>query len=315
MKQRGQVWLRRAAALEEPTPAMLADPRLAPATRPAPQPPVADRPERLSLSRISTLIRDPYAIYASYILRLRPLDPLRPQPDPRDRGSALHEVLEVFVGNRPDSESRVEARHRLLATAETVIARHTPFPSARLLWLARLNRAADHVLRQDSKHGGMTLVVEEKGSVRLFEPVFQLLGTPDRIDQLPDGRLHLIDYKSGAPPSEKQQRAYDNQLLLAAAMAERGGFADVGAREVALITYIGLGAGEKAVESALTPDELNVYWARFVQLITRYSRRSTGYTARRAVFEQRFPLDYDHLSRFGEWQMSDRAQAIPVGRR
>ena len=49
------------------------------------------------------------------------------------------------------------------------------------------------------------------------------------------------------------------------------------------------------------------------RLIARYQRPDTGYAARRAVFETRYARDYDHLSRFGEWQMSDRAVAIPVG--
>jgi ATP-dependent helicase/nuclease subunit B len=50
-----------------------------------------------------------------------------------------------------------------------------------------------------------------------------------------------------------------------------------------------------------------------VQLLASYARRDTGYVARRAVFETRFALDYDHLSRFGEWQMSDRAVPARVG--
>ena len=39
--------------------------------RPAPKPPLALRPEQLSVTRIETLRRDPYAIYAERILRLR----------------------------------------------------------------------------------------------------------------------------------------------------------------------------------------------------------------------------------------------------
>ena len=155
--------------------------------------------------------------------------------------------------------------------------------------------------------------METQGSLQVPGLDFTLFGTPDRIDRLPDGRLHLIDYKSGQTPSEKQQNHFDKQLRLAAAMAERGAFADLGPEEVALITYIGLGAGEKAVETALTPDFLEQEWQRFVTLITRYHQRATGYTARRALFEDRYTGDYDHLSRYGEWQMSDRATPGPVG--
>ena len=53
---------------------------------------------------------------------------------------------------------------------------------------------------------------------------FILTGKPDRIDRLDDGRLLLIDYKTGDPPTPKQQAHFDKQLLLLAAMAEAGGF-------------------------------------------------------------------------------------------
>ncbi len=313
MRARGAKWLDMAQAMERPSAAMQADPRLQPAQRPAPRPPVAARPARLSLTNIARLIRDPYAIYARHILKLYPLDPLHAAPDPRDRGMVVHEVLERFVKTRPDAETRPDARRRLLDIARSVLAEQTPFPAARTLWLARLDRAAEHFLTQDAKHGGTPLVVETVGAAPLDPLPFTLYGTPDRIDRLPDGRLQMIDYKTGSPPTEAQQRAYEKQLLLAAAMAERGGFGGLGPSDVAKISYIGLGAGEKAVETDVTPELLAQEWDKLITLISRYLMRSTGYTARRAVFETSYPGDYDHLSRFGEWQMSDRAQPESVG--
>ena len=82
-------------------------------------------------------------------------------------------------------------------------------------------------MAQDGKHGGTPVLVEEKGQIAVGNG-FTLFGTPDRIDLLPDGRLHLIDYKTGTPPTEAQQESFEKQLLLAAAMAERGGFAELG---------------------------------------------------------------------------------------
>lgn len=313
MKARGTQWLTLARALEQPTAAQQADPRLQPAKRPAPQPPVAARPPKLSLTNIERLIRDPYAIYARYILRLNPLDPLHQTPDARDRGIIVHEVLERFVKTRPATETRAEARARLLTLARDVLAQESPFPAARALWLAKLDRAADHFLTQDAKHSGTPLALETKGALKLDPLDFTLFGTPDRIDRLPDGTLHLIDYKTGAAPKATQQKQYAKQLLLAAVMAERGGFADLGPSDVAKISYIGLGASEDVVETDITEALLTEHWEKLLNLITRYLRRSTGYTARRALFEVRHAGDYDHLSRFGEWEMSDRATSEQVG--
>lgn len=310
MLARGQVWLQRSAALERH--GGLPSDALTPARRPQPRPPVAARPKELSLTRIRTLIRDPYAIYAQYILKLRPLDPLRPQPDPRDRGTALHHILETFVRERPVDEPKDAARARLLHIGAAVLAEETPFPSARALWHARLERAADHFLHQDQKLGGRTLQIEKRGATKVEGTDFTLYGTPDRIDVLPDDRLHLIDYKTGTPPTKAQQTVFELQLHLAAAMAERGGFTPH-PMAVAQISYIGLGASEKVEETPLTPAEINAVWDRFVALIKAYEDPKTGYTARRAVFDMRYPGDYDHLARFGEWDMTDRAFSFPVG--
>ncbi len=313
MRARGREVLDWARAMDRPTPAQRANPRLHPAPRPRPQPPVSARPKRLPLTQIATLIRDPYAIYAKYVLRLRPLDPLRHQPDTRERGTLVHLILERFVKDRPEDETVPQARARLLETAAQVLATGTPFPSARVLWLARLQRATAHLLRQDGKYDGKPVLVEEQGTLVVGAHGFALFGTPDRIDLLPDGRLHLIDYKTGTPPTEPQQAAYEKQLLLAALMADRGGFASLGPMEVARISYIGLGAGDKAVETEITPALLEELEVKFTRLIDRYNQALTGYSARRAVFETRYTFDYDHLSRFGEWQMSDDTVALPVG--
>lgn len=306
MQQRGRVWLRLADALERPEAPQPGAPR------PAPRPPVAHRPRELALTRVATLIRNPYEIYARYILRLRRLDPLHRSPDARLRGSTLHRILENFVRQRRPGE-RSAARSLLLQVAQAVLAEEVPWPTARALWLARLARAADFFLDHDGIDGGVPVGLEDTGRVQLDSLDFALFGTPDRIDMLPDGRLHILDYKTGTPPSEAQQRLFDKQLLLAACMAERGGFRQLGPSEVAKITYVGLGSTPKLVSTPMTAETMGETWAALHRLVGRYMARDTGYAARRAMFETQYPGDYDHLSRFGEWEMTDRATPVSVG--
>ncbi len=297
MRARGQHWINLATALETPT-----EPQ-APAPRPAPRPPVATRPHELPVTGIRTLIRDPYAIYARYILRLKKLDPLKQSPDARLRGSLLHAILERFVKERP-VETPDQARARLLTIAEDIMARDAPWPAARALWRARMARAADFFLANDGAEGGVPEVIETKGEIALTGLDFTLTAKPDRIDSLPDGRLHIIDYKTGTPPTAKQQAQFDNQLLLQAAMAERGAFRDLGPREVAKISYVGLGSTPKVEETAITETITGKVWEDLHRLIRRYMTAEQGYAARRAVFEDRYPGDYDHLARYGEWDMT-----------
>ena len=306
MRRRGARWPALAAAIEAPAA------QIPPATRPAPRPPVSARPPELPVTRIQALIRDPYAVYARYILRLHPLDPLRAGPDPRLRGSVLHLIFERFRALQP-GEPLAEARARLLAITEAVLLDEIPWPAARRLWRARLDRVADWFLMREMGREGSPVLIEKKGSVTLKNSPFRLTARPDRIDSLPDGRLHLLDYKTGTPPTPKQQQSFDKQLLLEAAMAERGGFADLGPAEVALITYIGLGSTPKEVQTAITPELTEEVWQGLERLIARYQRRDTGYAARRAMFKDDFAGDYDHLARFGEWDLSDRAVPEDVG--
>lgn len=306
MRQKGEAWIRLAEALERPTEVQSNDPRLQPARRPSPRPPAEQRPKELSLTRISLLIRDPYAIYCRYVLRLRRLDPLRHEPDAALRGQILHKILERFVRERPLNEARTTAKVRLIDTAREVLGDMVPWPAARTLWLARVARAADFFLSVEGRDGGTPIVLERAGGVQVEPFDFRLTGTPDRIDRLPDGRLHILDYKTGSPPTEAMQKAFDKQLLLAAAMAERGGFPGVEGGEVARITYVGLGSNPKTEETEITEGVTEEVWDGLKSLVAHYAQESTGYTARRAVMKERFETDYDHLSRFGEWDTTDR---------
>ncbi|PLL14705.1 double-strand break repair protein AddB [Tabrizicola sp. TH137] len=315
MRRRGAEWLALASALEEPTEAQRADPRLRAARRPSPRPPVAERPKELSLTRISLLIRDPYAIYCRYVLNLKRLDPLRHAPDAALRGQILHKILERFVRDRPENEMLPAAKARLMETAGATLEEMVPWPAARALWLARLARAADFFLAVDGRGGGTPVILERAGSVTVAPHDFRLIGTPDRIDRLPDGRLHILDYKTGSPPTQAMQKAFDKQLLLAAAMAERDGFPGLEASEVAQITYVGLGSNPKVEATEITPEITAEVWDGLRALVAHYADQSNGYTARRAVQKERFEGDYDHLSRFGEWDTTDPPTGDVVGRR
>ena len=55
----------------------------------------------LGLGRSTALVRDPYAVYARSVLRLRRLDPPGAKPTPLTRGNAIHAALDDFVSATP----------------------------------------------------------------------------------------------------------------------------------------------------------------------------------------------------------------------
>src|SRR4029077_17616622 len=83
VRERGENYLALARALDHPA-------EVKAAARPAPTPPLAARPSRLSVTAIEDWLRDPYTIYARYVLRLPVLDPVDTPPGARDRGTVIH---------------------------------------------------------------------------------------------------------------------------------------------------------------------------------------------------------------------------------
>jgi ATP-dependent helicase/nuclease subunit B len=91
-RQRGENYLAWARELDRPG-------KITPEPQPAPKPPCAVRPQGLSVTDIENWLRDPYTIYAKYILRLTPLDPVDMSPGAAERGTMIHAAIGEFTQN------------------------------------------------------------------------------------------------------------------------------------------------------------------------------------------------------------------------
>jgi double-strand break repair protein AddB len=314
MKSRGDHYLSLAAELERPKTRVNLE------KRPSPQPPIDARPKKLSVTRIEKLIRDPYAIYARYILNLAPLRDLTATADAPMRGEAIHTVLERFVRETAADLGTNPLSH-LMKTADDVFANDVPWPAVREMWRAKLSRAAPwfiqtEIARRDEGQPlllGGKLAVEKTVHAEIKSPEFRLEGRIDRVDQLTNGRLVLYDYKTGALPTDKQEKHFNKQLPLLAAMVYLNGIDGNSGFQIARTSYLGLGSDPKEGSKPVSDPELDEIWDDFTKLIAEYADPEKGYAARRAVFETRFGQDYDHLSRFGEWSATDDAVSVKVG--
>lgn len=308
MRARGAVWRDHASALDQP------ECDAPPAPRPSPQPPVAHRPAELSVTRIERLIRDPYEIYASKILRLEPLAALGRSPDARERGTVLHDVMEAFVPSMMAIPEPDRAR-ALIAAAEEVLERKVPWPAARRLWRARLAAVAERfVVEEAARQADAAPIPEERrGTLTLTAPDFVLTAKADRIDSADDGTLRLYDYKSGAVPTEKQQLAFSKQLLLEVLIAETAGFAGVPPGRVSRARYLSLGRDLKASDAPLADCPAARTREELAALIGAYADPARGYTAQTAPESAQFDGDFLHLARTGEWTLSDAPVPERVG--
>lgn len=303
MRERGRSWLELAEWQARPRA------RLAPASRPSPIPPAPALTE-MSVTEVRTLIRDPYAVYARRVLGLSALDPLRPAPGAAERGNALHEIMDRFLRGLPELPETPQAmKARLLVITNEVLARDVPWPSARLFWRARIASVADRLVADEVARlaEGRPVVIEERGALAVPHRDFRLRARPDRLDLLADGRVHVYDYKSGKPPTDAQIAHFDKQLPLEAAMVEQGAFDRLGPVPVRGISYIHLGGEGRTEPRVLDPGQALEAWRGFVTLIGHYLRGDRGFTARLAMERGDHASDYDHLSRHGEWDMSEEA--------
>jgi ATP-dependent helicase/nuclease subunit B len=309
MRARGERFRRMARALD----AVAGEPR--PAARPAPRPPAARRPRRLSVTEIETLVRSPYDIHARHVLGLYPLPPLGEVPDTRERGMLVHAVFARFVheGHHPSGAAAAETLERLAAEA---FAGLDAIGERRDIWLHRFRRAAELFLafERDRDAGLVSRDAEVDGRWTLPNG-FVLTGRADRIDRRRDGGLDILDFKTGSLPAAAEMRAFlAPQLLLEAAMAGAGAFEEVPPAPVASLTHvkIGLGPDAFAPKDFALPEGLGIA-AAAEEAAGRLARHVEAFLMRddRALVagllprpNQSYAGAYDHLARRDEWAMA-----------
>lgn len=278
-----------------------------PCAPPEPNPPIAARPTQLSVTEIGTWRRNPYAIYAKHILKLRKLEPLDAEMGAADRGSMIHEALDKFVKKYPD-HLPVNAQDELLAIGRDIFSAYDQVPEIKTFWWPRFERIAAWFIEHEDKRrsSGIKLLQSEAIGQIALENGFTLKGRADRIDQLPNGDLAITDYKTGGVPAPKEiQAGYEPQLPLLALIAEKGGFTGVGARQTSELAYWKLNGGQKAAEekkiNEAVPQLMANAAAGLVALIQSFSKAETPYQAvPKPQYQPRYD-DYMHLARWAEW--------------
>jgi ATP-dependent helicase/nuclease subunit B len=309
----GENYVRYAGELDRPD-------QVKPIGQPAPKPPRAVRPLKLSVTAIEDWLRDPYTIYAKYILRLTPLDPVDMPLSAADRGSAIHDAIgeftQTFASALPDQPA--------LALRQVGEKYFTPLmerPEARALWWPRFQRIAAWFAEWEiARRGNIERIVAEiSGEIGIpldDGRTFLLSARADRIEQRHDGRFAILDYKTGQPPTGKQVRmGLSPQLTLEAAILREGGFKDIPADStVGELVYVRLSGNnppgeQRSLELKIRnsdtpqpPDEAATEArAKLEALIRAFENEDQAYTSLNlSMWSNRYGA-YDDLARIKEW--------------
>ncbi|MGH6735541.1 MAG: double-strand break repair protein AddB [Methyloceanibacter sp.] len=282
-----------------------------PAEPPKPCPPANARPRELSVTRIERWIANPYEIFAKNILKLEPLKPLGAEPDAAMRGSIVHEVLSAFAQAYPDSLPDVISGE-LMATADDLFAKLGGAARVEAFWRPHFQRFAKwFAATEPQRRAAIARTHAEVNGARDITPSFRLRARADRIDVTRDGGVVIYDYKTGKPPlATHVDDLYAPQLSLEAAIAEAGGFADIGERAVRELRYIRVSGRDEGGEERLAGTaEAHALAATALESLTRliahFADTETPYEVKRraaAAFRDIYRYDeYEHLARVKEW--------------
>jgi ATP-dependent helicase/nuclease subunit B len=279
--------------------------RYRPLPAPAPRPPLAARPRRLSVTQIETWLRDPYAIYARHILGLKPLDELDADPGRADLGTAIHGALDEFVHRYPQALP-AQAEQELIEIGRAHFGALLSRPGAWAFWWPRFERIVRWFIAEERAHrsGVIESLSEREGSLILPAPggPFTVTAMADRIDRLAAGGFLLVDYKTGSLPLKKElELGFAPQLLLEGAILRDGSFDGVAGAPAALEYWRltgGVPVGQRRPIGEGDPDPLiQSVLARVRALIERFDDPATPYLAEPAPqWAPRFS-DYRHLER------------------
>ena len=309
----GEKYVRFADELDRPD-------KVEPIPQPAPKPPRSVRPLKLSVTAIEDWLRDPYTIYAKYILRLAPLDPVDMPLSAADRGSAIHDALGEFT----QTSSTTLPDHPALTLrgiGEKYFAPLMERPEARALWWPRFLRIANWFADWEIvRRGNVSAIAAEiRGEIPIRldnERTFILSARADRIERRHDGTFAILDYKTGQPPTGKQVRmGLSPQLTLEAAILREGGFADIPAgSSVSELTYVRLSGNnppgeqrplELKINKGDQPQPPDVAAAearsKLEALIRAFENETQAYTSLNlSMWSNRYG-SYDDLARIKEW--------------
>jgi ATP-dependent helicase/nuclease subunit B len=292
--------------LERIAAALDAGTRLEPASRPAPRPPVEARPNRIAVTDLDRLKADPFAFYAKAILALRKLDPVDADYSAAWKGIAVHDVLDTWFKEDGCDPSKLRGR------AEALLADEAIHPMLRALWAPRLMEAIDWIAVEsgrDRDAGRTPILAEQKGEAEVAGVT--LHGRVDRIDRLADGRLAIVDYKTGQAPTKKAvTEGFTLQLGLLSLIARDGGFGEIKG-EAGAHEYWSLAKKNGRIGYRQSPDKDEGAEAFVARAYAQFAEAAGKWLLGDEPFQAKLnpayaPYeDYDQLMRLEEWYGRD----------
>jgi ATP-dependent helicase/nuclease subunit B len=309
-RERGRTYIDYAHAIDRPAAPIIIQ-------RPLPKPLLDLRPRRLSVTKIETLRRDPYAIYAECILKLVELPLPADAGDRRMMGSAIHAVLAEFGKLFPVGSPPADAGAILAAMMKGAFKDDLDDPDFAIFAWPRIERTIAFYLDFEAHRRAALAKIDVEIPGEIVIPLvdgsaFTLSAIADRIEHHADNAVTLVDYKTGTLPGlDEVLIGFAPQLTLEAAMAKCGAFGLPADTRVDAALYVKLLGKEGGAERPLAfkkgnrgiADVAEEHFVRLVELLNQFRDPATGYPPRPfPKYAARYNA-YDHLARVKEWSL------------
>ena len=284
-------------------------------SRPAPTPPVAVRPTELSVTNIELLMKNPYAVYAKYILKHFPLKDIGDIQENIIYGLGLHNTLENFLNETPFHKDPYFLKEKIVQTLKEY-----NFPEATLAFYdEKITKIANFIIKNQTEREILTdkIFLEKKGSLKIEledKSIFTLTGKADRIDKLKTNTLEIIDYKTGTPPSTGEiLTGLSPQMTLEAVLLRENGFEEILPKNDIKISYWRLNGKNEGGEIIPIPSKtakkdvselVDEAYIGLKSILNKFRDEKTPYTASPRPDKIKFN-DYALLSREKEWLTAD----------
>ncbi|MBN1869165.1 MAG: PD-(D/E)XK nuclease family protein [Candidatus Omnitrophica bacterium] len=164
-----------------------------------------------SASSVNMYLRDPMEFYTNYVLGLREQDDLLDEPEARHVGTFMHELLEESYEPFLHKEPKIDKlfRDRCLKLFEqrfeATFAKTMRSDSflLRSIMIERLNQFLDNEQFNEERKVKKILYLENRFDDTVMLPAgnIKFRYVVDRVDELQDGTVLIVDYKTGGTDS------------------------------------------------------------------------------------------------------------------
>ncbi len=257
-----------------------------------------DRPKTLATTEISTLISDPYQIYAKKILQLKEIDKIDYQPNYKEFGSFVHKVFEEFIKNQ-NQENFIENN------AKKIFQQFFINQDSKMIWWPKFMNIFNDFARINQEIQAKENFCEIFVTLKIQN--IEINAKIDRITLNFDNEIEIFDYKTGQIPAKQEVIFGINpQLAIYALMLKNGAIRNQKLQkiqeencEINSLNYIKISAfNESEIKIIITKENIEEFLKNvkngLEEIIQHYQKQDCVYEISK---NQKIIHQYSHLER------------------